>query len=88
MEHFNDVFVLSRTEYEVLSNPDTTYSFMTKTAAKKAVSNLLKNTKSTCWHDQNIDPDDWCCGVMCPVFYLLGYDAGDRLCQRQKVFSK
>jgi hypothetical protein len=88
MKHFKDVFVLTRDEYEDLTNPDTTYTLMTKTAAKKAVTNILKHFKTTCWIDENLDPDDWCCASCCPVYQVLGSDAGERLCTRQKTFSK
>jgi hypothetical protein len=88
MKHFKDVFVLTRDEYEDLTNPDTTYTLMTKTAAKKAVTNILKHFDVTCWNDAKIHPDDWCCAELCPVYNVLGWDAGERLCTRQKTFSK
>lgn len=87
-KHIKDSYLLTADEYNALIDPDTRYSLMTVTAAKKAVTNLLKATNSTCWNDDpDILSDDWCCS-MCPVHRMLGDDAGGRICTRPKAWSK
>lgn len=83
-----DSYLLSKEEYEKLTNPDTTYTLLTKTAANKMVAHLLKATEFTCWHDDpDVWMDDFCCSL-CPVYKLLGSDAVSRVCLRQKVWGQ
>lgn len=81
--------LLSASEYFELTNPDTTYTMMTKTAAKSAVKTLLKSEGFTCYHDRQpiLGSIDGCCS-MCPVMVKLGHDAGNRMCTRGKWWSK
>ena len=79
--------LLSEEEYQKLTNPDKTYTLVTKTSARKVVDKLLKHFNANCWlDDPEIDYDDWCCSA-CPVYSVLG-DEGGRLCLRQKAWSK
>ena len=80
-----DSYILSKEEYEKLTNPDATYTLVTKTAAKKIVTSLLKHYRAECWLDGDQDKV-WYCS-QCPVFAILG-DEGGRLCLRQKNWSK
>ena len=77
--------LLTEEEYEKLTNPDVTYTIVTKTSANKIVNSLLKHSKFVCWHDDPVvDLDGFCCSE-CPVGTVLG-DAGYRLCLKQKAW--
>jgi DNA gyrase inhibitor GyrI len=84
-----DMYLVSKDEYDQLTNPDTTYTLMTKTSATNMVKHLLKKMKFTCWNDdpEITDPDDFCCSL-CPVHEFLGSDALNRVCLRPKTWSK
>jgi DNA gyrase inhibitor GyrI len=66
-----DMYLVSKDEYDQLTNPDTTYTLMTKTSATNMVKHFLKKMKFTCWNDdpEITDPDDFCCSL-CPVYDL------------------
>lgn len=82
-----DSVLLTKEEYEKLTNPDKTYTMVSKTSANAIVKNLLKHHTSVCYlDDPEIDWDDWCCSY-CLVYLVLG-DPGGHLCLRQKVWSK
>ncbi len=74
-------YVLTVEEYNKITNPDVTYTLMTKSSANKAVDNILKYTKEKCWQDSE---DDMIYCSECPVMIILGEDAGSRMCLRQK----
>ena len=81
----SDSYVLSKEEYQKLTNPDVTYTLMTKTAANKVVKNILKYGNFECWHDaQDYDfsMESFC--MDCPVMEILGDDGGRRICLREK----
>lgn len=84
-----DSVILTNKEYEQLTHPDVTYTLMTKTAANRVIDNILKYFNAKCWHDNNelAWEDDWCCSC-CPVMKVLGEDAGERICLKQKVWGK
>ncbi len=87
MQEFKNVVVLTKEEYDALSDPDKTYTLMTKTSAKRAVRNLLKAMDFVCWHDNQAADGDGACSL-CPVYTHLGYDAADRMCDKGKSLSK
>jgi hypothetical protein len=89
VQKLKDHVLLTGDEYAALCSPDTTYSLMTKTTARRAVKLLLQATKQYCYHDlkPKPGPDDADCAE-CPVMTHLGHDAGERMCTRQKWWSK
>lgn len=84
-----DSYILSKAEYDALTSPDKTYSLMTKTAARKAVDNLLSWHRFKCFNDirPKMDPDDCNC-MSCPLYRVLGEDVAERMCTRRKYFSQ
>ena len=80
------IYILTESDYKSLTNPDKTYTTVTKSGAKDIVKNLLKSENVECYLDIDIDRGDWCCSI-CPVIDKLG-NHGERLCDRQKAWSK
>lgn len=83
----NKVLINSK-ELKRLRDNDKFYTLLTKTSAKKAVTNLLKFFNFTCWHDtEEPDDGDGTCSH-CPLINVLGDDAGTRICLRDKNWMK
>ena len=86
--------ILSDDEYNKLTNPDITYSILTKTAANKAVVNLLKYFNHKCHHDIDLnnsldysEENSYFYCSECPIITVLG-SPGKVICQRSKTWSK
>jgi len=79
--------LLTSDEYEELSNPCKCYTFLTKTKAKKLVERILRKEKAVCWNNTDEGYEDGCCSS-CPVYTILGDDAADVICERDKRWSK
>ena len=60
---------------------------MTKTKARKAVKNILKQFNEVCWNDDPEEDESGCCSY-CPVMKVLGNDAGSVICDRHKRWCK
>ena len=90
MKRLTDHVLLTSDEYEsLITAPEQCYAFMTKTAAKQTVKLLLKHENFKCYHDRTPKPDrdDACCG-QCPLMKIFGMDIGNRLCEKDKWWSK
>lgn len=81
-------YILSENEYEALTNPDKCYTLLTKTKARKAVKNILKQFNEVCWNDDPEEDDESGCCSYCSVMRVLGSEAGEVMCDRHKRWSK
>lgn len=86
---FNEpTVVMSKAEYEKLTDPDKTYSLMTKTLARAVVKRILVDIEEVCWNDDVNENDDNGSCASCGIMEVLGRAAGERMCDRPKRWSK